>query len=208
MNPNSVSAVFHKNSLKHSLSIPNEENIRKLSPNFRDEKTGTENRELSQPLTVHRMPLREFNYEYKYKDSNSRLLFAFKRRAEVSVNNYILLQEMLSEIESLLKNEYNWDEIGYRKPTPEDITRAKSVLREFVSTIGYEGYFLKKPYISNSENGGATIEWDTDERSLHLEITQHNSVITKMWDEPDRSVIDTKPLLKEDYLLLWKWINE
>ena len=123
-----------------------------------------------------------------------------------SVNNHILLEQMLSEIDDLLKNEYDWDEIDYRKPTPEDINRSKDVLTEFVSIIDSEGYSLEKPYISNFEEGGATIEWDTDERSLHLEITQHNSVITKMWDEPDRAVIDTKLLLKEDYLLLWKWI--
>lgn len=133
---------------------------------------------------------------------------SFKQPNEliISAKNDILLQEMLSEIESLLDNEYDWDEIDYKKPTAEDINRAKSVLIDFVSTINSEGYSVKKPYISNSENGGANIEWDTDERSLYMEITQHDSVITKIWDEPDRSVIDTELLQKENYLPLWKWI--
>ena len=143
---NSVSTVIHEDFLEHSLSIPAKENSQRINPAFRNENTGTEIKQLSQPLTVHGMPLREFNYDHTYKDSNSRLLFGFKqyRRAIVSVNNYILLEEMLSEIDSLLKNEYDWNEIDYRKPTLEDISRAKSVLIDFVFTIGYEGYLLKK----------------------------------------------------------------
>ena len=124
-----------------------------------------------------------------------------------SVNNHILLEEMLSEIDDLLKNEYDWDEIDYIKPTPEDINYAKSVLTDFVFTIGYEGYLLKKPYISNSEDGGAKIEWHSDKRSLYLRINRLESVITQIWDGPDITNVGDKPFLQQDYLSLWKWIS-
>ncbi len=124
-----------------------------------------------------------------------------------SVNNHILLEQMLSEIDDLLKNEYDWDEIDYIKPTPEDINYAKSVLTDFVFTIGYEGYLLKKPYISNSEDGGAKIEWHSDKRSLYLRINRLESVITQIWDGPDITNVGDKPFLQQDYLSLWKWIS-
>ena len=122
-------------------------------------------------------------------------------------DNATLLVEMLSEIDSILKNEYDWDEIDYRKPMPEDINHAKIVLTEFVTIIGCEGYLLTKPYISNSEDGGAKIEWHLDKRSLYLRIDRLESVATTMEDNPNgTTVIDDKPLLPQSYLSLWKWI--
>lgn len=123
-------------------------------------------------------------------------------------NNSTLLREMLSEIDGLLTNEYDWDEIDYRKPTLEDINFAKDTLIKFVKVIGCcEGYLLTKPYISNSEDGGAKIEWHSDKRSLYLRIARHESVATKIWDESDETNIDNEPFLQENYLSLWKWIS-
>ena len=117
-----------------------------------------------------------------------------------------LLQQILSEIDNPLKNEYDWDEIGYRKPTPEDIDHAKFVLREFVSTIISKGYTLKKPCISHFEEGGASIKWKIGDRTLYLEIGQNDSVFSKIWKEFGNLRAIERPLLKKDYLRLWKWI--
>ena len=124
----------------------------------------------------------------------------------ISAKNDILLRDMLSEIESLLKNEYDWDEIDYRKPTPEDINRSKDVLTEFVSIIDSEGYSLKRPHISNFEEGGASIKWKIGDRTLYLEITQNESGFSKVWRESGKRLGIERPLLKKDYLRLWKWI--
>ncbi len=127
----------------------------------------------------------------------------------ISAKNDIILREMLSEIESLLDNEYEWDEIDYQKPTPEDIKRSKDVLTEFVSIIDTEGYALKKAHISNFEEGGASIKWKIEERTLYLEITQDESSFSKVWRESGKRLGIERPLLKKDYLQLWKWlINE
>lgn len=205
---NSVSTAVHENFHNRDFSIPNTENSKSPTLHFRIENTGTENRELSEFPRFQRIPLREFNYYYEHKDSNSRLVLGFKRyrRAEASINNHILLEEMLSEIDSLLENEYDWDEIGYRKPTLEDISRAKSVLIDFIFTISYEGYSLKKPYISNFEEGGASIKWKIGDRTLYLEIGQHVSIYSKVWRESGKPHTIDRPLLKKDYLRLWKWI--
>ena len=125
-------------------------------------------------------------------------------------SNSTLLREMLSEIDALLTNEYDWDEIDYRKPTLEDINFAKDTLIKFVKVIScYEGCSLTKPYISNSEDGGAKIEWhsDNNKRSLYLRIACHESVATKIWDESDKTNINNEPFLQENYLSLWKWIS-
>lgn len=123
-------------------------------------------------------------------------------------NNSTLLREMLSEIDGLLMNEYDWDEIDYRKPTLEDLNFAKDTLIKFVTVIGcYGGYLLTKPYISNSEDGGAKFEWHSNDRSLYLRINRFESVATKIEDELDgTTTIVDKPVLQQDYLSLWKWI--
>ena len=120
-----------------------------------------------------------------------------------------MMSTILSEIDDILKNEYDWDEIDYRKPTLKDISQAKSILTEFVTTISYEGYSLIKPYISNSENGGAKIEWHLDKRSLYLRIGSLESIATMIEDKSDGTTIDDKPFLQKSYLSLWEWvINE
>ena len=155
-------------------------------------------------------PLPEYQYNYRHNDKDFvvRRLFTFKQPNEftISAKNHILLQEMLSEIESLLKNEYDWDEIDYRKPTPEDINRSKDVLTGFVSIIDSEGYLLEKPHISNFEEGGASIKWKIGDRTLYLEIAQSDSFVSKVWKESGKTLAKERPLFKKDYLRLWKWI--
>lgn len=125
--------------------------------------------------------------------------------------NSTLLREMISAIDGLLTNEYDWDAIDYRKPTLEDINFAKDTLIKFVTVLGgCEGYLLTKPYISNSEDGGAKLEWHSGERSLYLRINRPEPVATTIVDNPDgTTTIDRKPFLQQSYLSLWKWlINE
>ena len=151
----------------------------------------------------------QFKNDYRHKDSHLRLLFLKPYpKTTVLANNSTLLIEMLSEIDNLLKNEYDWDEIDYRKPTPEDIDRAKLVLTEFIFIMNYGEYSFQKPHISNSEDGGAKIEWHSDKRSLYLRIDRLKSIATKIQDEPDgTTTVDTKPFQQQDYLSLWKWIS-
>ena len=158
---------------------------------------------------IHGTTVIQFKNDYRHKDSHLRLLFLKPYpKTTVLANNSTLLIEMLSEIDNLLKNEYDWDEIDYRKPTPEDIDRAKLVLTEFVFIMNYGEYSLQKPHISNSEDGGAKIEWHSDKRSLYLRIDRLESIATKIQDEPDgTTTVDTKSFRQQDYLSLWKWIS-
>ena len=121
--------------------------------------------------------------------------------------NDVILQGMMSEIDSLLENDYDWEKIDYIKPTLEDINHAKSILTDFVTTIDYEGCSLKKPYISNSEQGGVKIEWHLDKRSLYIRISRLKLVATMIEDKSDdRTTIDDKLFLKKSYLPLWQWL--
>lgn len=149
----------------------------------------------------------EYYYNYRYENKGIVVRHLFVGQSNESIipaKNSILLRDMLSEIESLL--EYDWDEIDYRKPTPEDIKRSKEVLTEFVSIIDSEGYSLKRPHISNFEEGGASIKWKIGERTLYLEITQNESGFSKVWRESGKRLGIERILQKKDYLRLWKWI--
>lgn len=121
-------------------------------------------------------------------------------------NNFTLLREMLSEIDSLLMNQCDWDEIDYRKPTSQDINCAKDTLIKFVEIIGYADHLLTKPYISNFEEGGASIKWKIGDRTLYLEVGQNISIYTKTWNESGKRCSIERPLSQRDYLQLWEWV--
>ena len=219
---NPMLTKIHEDFFKNSLSTADKEYPKRREFVFNNEQSKSESlshtairqsNAFSIPVIVGivpDLPLSEYHYTYRYenKDFVVRRLFRFKQPNEsiISAKNRILLQEMLSEIESLLKNEYDWDEIDYRKPTPEDINRSKDVLTEFVSIIDFEGYSLKKPHISNFEEGGASIRWKIGDRTLYLEVAQNDSIVSKVWRESGKTFAKERPLLKKDYLRLWKWI--
>ena len=156
---------------------------------------------------VHTLQPPEYHYNW-HSNKGFIVLVGVKQSNElgISAENTILLKEILSEIESLLKNEYDWDDIGYRKPTREDINRSKNVLTEFVTIIDSNRYSLEKPHISNFEEGGATIKWKIGDRTLYLEIGQNESIVSKVWRESGELRATERPLRKKDYLQLWKWI--
>lgn len=130
-------------------------------------------------------------------------------KPEVLKANSTLLIEMLSEIDSLLENEYNWDEIDYKNPTLEDMKSAKITLTKFVNVITYSGHLLTEPDIFNSEDGGATIEWHSNNRSLYLRMDSSKSVATQIEDQSNGTTIVDIPFEQKSYLSLWKWlINE
>ncbi len=120
-----------------------------------------------------------------------------------------LYQKILDQIDNLLTNEYDWDEIGYEKPRPEDMENAKSVMSDFISSIssaGYSLFSLETPSISNGENGGATIEWRENGKSLYFDISHQSAKCTKVWKEGKRTIVRTKKLHKSNYVKVWEWI--
>ena len=217
---NPIPKTIPRVSFNYSLSTADKETRERREFAFNNKQSKPENlshtaiiqsNALSIPVIVSivpDLPLSKYNnYSYKYKSFVIRYLSVEQSNESIiSAKNDILLQEMLSEIDNLLDNEYDWDEIDYLKPTLEDIKRSKDVLTEFVSIIDSEGYSLKKPHISNFEEGGASIKWKIGERTLYLEITQNESGFSKVWRESGKRLGIERPLLKEDYLRLWKWI--
>lgn len=215
---NPIITTIRGDSFNYSLFTANKESRERREINLNNEQPELKSLLQSNPFpipsfvdTVPDLPPHEFHYNYRYENKGFVVKRLLKQPNEliISAKDRILLQEMLSEIESLLENEYEWDEIDYRKPTPEDISRAKSVLIDFVSTISRKGYLLKKPYISNFEEGGASVKWKIGDRTLYLEIGQNVSIFSQVWRESGKPRAIEKPLLKKDYLRLWKWvINE
>ncbi len=217
---NPMSTKIHEIFFFNPLSTENKEYRERSKINFNNEQPNLESLShtairqsnvFSIPAVVGIAPNpplpKYYNYSDKDKSFVVRYLFVEQSNESIiSAKNDILLRNMLSEIESLLENEYDWDEIDYRKPTPEDINRSKEVLTEFVSIIDSEGYSLKKPHISNFEEGGASIKWKIGDRTLYLEIGQNVSIFSKVWRESDETRVIERPLFKTDYLELWKWI--
>lgn len=120
-----------------------------------------------------------------------------------------LYQKILDQIDELLTKEYDWDDIGYEKPYPKDIDYAKRIMLDFISSIssaGHSLYSLEAPFISNGENGGATIEWRESGRSLYFDIIHQNAKFTKVWREGKNTIVRTDKFHKADYVKVWEWI--
>ena len=124
-------------------------------------------------------------------------------------NNSLLLREIISKIDNLLLNEYDWEYMDYEKPSIEHINFAKDTIIKFFKVVGcYGEQLLNEPYISNSENGGAKIEWHLGERSLYLRIDCIDQIATKIHDKLDgTTIIEDEPFVEQSYLSLWKWVN-
>ena len=116
------------------------------------------------------------------------------------------MKQYLIEIDNLLENEYDWDDIGYIKPTPEAIDNAKSVFVGFAYSVADAGHTLTQPYISNFEEGGASIKWKIGDRTLYIEIGQDISICTKVYKLDGKFVANEDVLIKEDYVSLWEWL--
>ena len=117
-----------------------------------------------------------------------------------------LSQKVSDQIDELLTKEYDWDDIGYEKPHPKDIDYAKRIMLDFISSVSSAGYSLEAPFISNGENGGATIEWRESGRSLYFDIKHRSAKFTKVWKEGKNTIVRTNKLRKIDYVKVWKWI--
>ena len=120
------------------------------------------------------------------------------------------IKDALDQIEKLLASEYDWEYIDYLPPEKRHLDFAKGILSQFVSTLTHKSYIVKRPYVSNSPQGGAKLEWHADKRSLYLELNCHSPTYTKITDNPNgTTTIDSQDLIPtpETYLSLWKWYN-
>ena len=147
---------------------------------------------------------------YKWSLMRNRLENNIRLNLNLSQLRYELLyQEVFSQIDELLTKEYDWDDIGYEKPHPKDIDYAKRIMSDFISSISSKGYSLNSlelPFISNGENGGATIEWRENGRSLYFDIKYQDAEFTKVWQESKKTIVRTDNLCENDYVSVWEWI--
>ena len=115
-------------------------------------------------------------------------------------------QKVLHQINELLTKEYDWDSIDYEKPNPKDIDYAKRIMSNFMSSISSAGYTLEIPTISNCEDGGATMRWRKNERSLYFDISRQLTEATKIWKDDGKPLSMTEELCPDNYVEIWKWL--
>lgn len=156
----------------------------------------------------------DIDYRYTYKTYNPEIISGNHKwnlvigLFEDNIHE-LLYQKILDQIDELLTKEYDWDDIGYEKPYPKDIDYAKRIMLDFISSIssaGYSLFSLESPFISNGENGGATIEWRESGRSLYFDIKYQNAKFTKVWKEGKNTIVRTYQFHKTDYVKVWEWI--
>ena len=111
------------------------------------------------------------------------------------------------QIDELLNKDYDWDSIGYEEPSERDLNYAKDSMSDFITTISLKGYTLPLPYISNGEDGGATMKWSVGERILYFDIKYKSKTFTKVWNQNQETLVETYKLHKNLYTEIWEWLN-
>ena len=122
----------------------------------------------------------------------------------------IQLEHITDQIDELLNKNYDWDYMGYEEPSEKNIKYAKYFISEFAYSIHTATYSLETPIVSNSEDGGATLTWRKNGRSLYFDITYRRVSFTRVWKSEDKNtIVITRKLHLNNYVKVWEWlINE
>ena len=107
----------------------------------------------------------------------------------------------------MLNKGYDWDSIGYEKPSKRDLNYAKDSMSDFITTISLKGYTVPLPYISNGEDGGTTIKWSVADRILYFDIKHRSKTWTKVWNQNEETLVETHKLHESLYVEIWNWLK-
>lgn len=88
-------------------------------------------------------------------------------------NVWELISEATTHIESL---EDNWDEQEARKPTPEILKQATSMLGQIFIKSGLPYWSFELPTIAPTGDGGVDLFWRDGEDSLLVNVSKHGYI--------------------------------
>lgn len=128
------------------------------------------------------------------------------RRIQRSIVND-LLEPFTEKLRRIGQREDNWDNKGSLKPDPVAINKAQIILSSFLYAIIDSGWVWKTPFLSSDENGHITIQWNSGNQELHVEISEDTEEYIKIWGPNIEHEMYLGILKPSDYVALWDWLN-
>jgi hypothetical protein len=122
---------------------------------------------------------------------------------------YPSLSEAFTEkLQRIAEREDNWDGKGSLKPNIVALSKAHITLERFLKAVVSSGRLWKKPFVSSEENGQITVQWNSGEHELHIEIDDKGAEYIKVWGVNIVHEMHVGLLKQRDFLNLWDWLNE
>lgn len=119
-----------------------------------------------------------------------------------------LLEAFKEKLQRITEREDNWDGKGSKKSSSLALSKAHIVLENFLLSIVNTGRLWKTPFVSSDENGQITIQWNSGEHELHIEIDDKGAEYIKVWGVNIEHEMHLGLLKQKDFLNLWDWLNE
>ena len=112
------------------------------------------------------------------------------------------------KLRRIAEREDNWDGKGSKKPNPLVLSQARDTLESFLFSVINSGRLWKTPFVSSDEDGRITIQWNSGNHELHLEIREEGTEYIKVWGANIENDMHLGLLKPEDFFKLWDWLNE
>lgn len=119
-----------------------------------------------------------------------------------------LLETFKGRLQKIAEREDNWDGKGSKKPSSLVLSNAHVTLEHFLYSIVNSGRLWKTPFVSSDEDGHVTIQWNSGNHELHLEIREEGTEYIKVWGANVENDMHLGILKPEDFFKLWDWLNE
>lgn len=119
-----------------------------------------------------------------------------------------LLDAFKGKLLKIAERENNWDGKGSKKPSLHVQSKAHITLENFLYSIVNSGRLWLTPFVSSDENGHITIQWNSGDHELHIEISDEGAEYIKVWGVNIEHEMHLGILKGKEFFSLWDWLNE
>lgn len=119
-----------------------------------------------------------------------------------------LLDGFKEKLQKLGEREDNWDGKGSKKPSSLCLSKAHITLENFLYSIVNSGRLWLTPFVSSDEDGNITIQWNSGDHELHIEISDEGVEYIKVWGVNIEHEMHLGILKGKEFFNLWDWLNE
>ena len=119
-----------------------------------------------------------------------------------------LLDAFKEKLQKITEREDNWDGKGSKKPSPLVQSKAHITLESFLYSIVNSGRLWITPFVSTDEDGHITIQWNSGDHELHIEISNECTEYIKIWGVNIQHEMHLGILKRKEFINLWDWLNQ
>jgi hypothetical protein len=120
----------------------------------------------------------------------------------------LLLDGFKEKLQKITERQDNWDGKGSKKPSPIVLSQAHITLENFLYSIVNSGRLWIAPFVSTDEDGHITIQWNSGDHELHIEISEEGTEYIKIWGVNIEHEMHVGILKRKEFFNLWDWLAE